>query len=74
MGRTGVYLLVDALLRQLRAKSDLSAVSFLRHARTQRNFLVQTEEQYVFAHEVLAEAAAAGETSINRAYLARYYY
>ena len=50
----------------------MNLVAYLRHIRTQRNYLVQTEEQYIFVHDALAEAVAAGETNIHRTYLSRY--
>ncbi len=60
------------MLKQMRAKGELNLVAYLKHIRTQRNFLVQTEEQYIFVHDALAEAVASGETNINRSYLSRY--
>ena len=72
VGRTGAYILVDAMLKQMKAKGELNLVAYLKYIRTQRCNLVQTEEQYVFVHDVLAEAVASGETNINRSYLSRY--
>ena len=60
------------MLKQLRAKGELNIVSFLAHIRHQRAFLVQTEDQYIFIHDCLAEAVDSGETNIRSSYLARY--
>uniref|UniRef100_A0A8C8Y316 Receptor-type tyrosine-protein phosphatase H n=1 Tax=Panthera leo TaxID=9689 RepID=A0A8C8Y316_PANLE len=53
VGRTGTFIALDVLLRQLEHERFVGAFSYVRKMRESRPLMLQTEAQYVFLHQCI---------------------
>ncbi|XP_051989338.1 receptor-type tyrosine-protein phosphatase S-like [Xyrauchen texanus] len=64
VGRTGCFIVIDAMLERIRHEHTVDVYGHVTLMRSQRNYMVQTEDQYSFIHEALLEAVACGNTEV----------
>ncbi|XP_044169231.1 receptor-type tyrosine-protein phosphatase F-like isoform X1 [Acropora millepora] len=65
VGRTGCFIAIDSLMEQMESEKVVDVYGFVTKMRKQRNFMVQTQEQYWFIHDVLRDSCICGETTIS---------
>ncbi|XP_026061913.1 receptor-type tyrosine-protein phosphatase F isoform X14 [Carassius auratus] len=64
VGRTGCFIDIDAMLERMKHEKTVDIYGHVTCMRAQRNYMVQTEDQYIFIHEALLEAATCGNTEV----------
>ncbi|XP_029285277.1 protein tyrosine phosphatase receptor type Fa [Cottoperca gobio] len=64
VGRTGCFVVIEAMLERMKHEKSVDIYGLVTCMRAQRNYMVQTEDQYIFMHEALLEAATCGNTEV----------
>ncbi|XP_054161906.1 tyrosine-protein phosphatase Lar-like isoform X2 [Oppia nitens] len=65
VGRTGCYIVIDSMLERLKYENTIDIYGHVTCLRAQRNYTVQTEDQYIFIHDAVLEAVIAGNTEVS---------
>ena len=55
VGRTGAFIVIDSMLERMKQEKTLDVYGHVTCLRAQRNYMVQTEDQYIFIHDALLE-------------------
>ncbi|XP_078532002.1 receptor-type tyrosine-protein phosphatase delta isoform X2 [Lissotriton helveticus] len=64
VGRTGCFIVIDAMLERIKHEKTVDIYGHVTLMRAQRNYMVQTEDQYIFIHDALMEAVTCGNTEV----------
>ncbi|XP_071494181.1 tyrosine-protein phosphatase 10D-like [Diadema antillarum] len=55
VGRTGTYITLDRLMQHMQENDFIDIFGIICEMRMQRNYMVQTEKQYIFIHECVMD-------------------
>ena len=69
VGRTGAFIVIDSMLERVKHERTVDIYGHVTCLRAQRNYMVQTEDQYIFIHDALLEAVQSGNTEISARHL-----
>ncbi len=69
VGRTGCFIVIDSMMERMKSnEKSIDVYGHVTNLRAQRNYMVQTEEQYAFTYdsclEIVQSGAAAGSTDV----------
>ncbi|XP_067353332.1 protein tyrosine phosphatase receptor type Db isoform X7 [Channa argus] len=64
VGRTGCFVVIDAMTERIKHEKTIDIYGHVTLMRSQRNYMVQTEDQYIFIHDALLEAVTCGNTEV----------
>ncbi|XP_078484648.1 receptor-type tyrosine-protein phosphatase F [Ciona intestinalis] len=64
VGRAGCFVCIDAMLDRMKHEESIDVYGQVTCMRAERNYMVQTEDQYIFIHDALLEAINSGNTEL----------
>lgn len=65
VGRAGCFICIDAMLDRMNHENTVDVYGQVTCMRAERNYMVQSEDQYIFIHDALLEAITNGNTEIQ---------
>ncbi|CAI8013798.1 Receptor-type tyrosine-protein phosphatase delta [Geodia barretti] len=73
VGRTGTFIVIYSMIERMKAnRRTVDVYGHVSLLRTQRNYMVQTEDQYFFIYEAVAEVIVCGDTEVTLDQLEEY--
>lgn len=69
VGRTGCFIVIDSMIERIKNENTIDIYGHVTSLRAQRNYIVQTEDQYMFIHDAVLEAVVAANTEVSIAKL-----
>lgn len=64
VGRTGCFIVIDSMIERMKQENTIDIYGHVTSLRAQRNYIVQTEDQYMFIHDAVLEAIIAFNTEV----------
>ncbi|XP_059619067.1 tyrosine-protein phosphatase Lar isoform X2 [Phlebotomus argentipes] len=64
VGRTGCFIVIDSMIERMKHEKAIDIYGHVTCLRAQRNYMVQTEDQYIFIHDAILEAIICGTTEV----------
>lgn len=64
VGRTGCFIVIDSMIERIKQEDTVDIYGHVTTLRAQRNYIVQTEDQYMFIHDAVLEAIISANTEV----------
>ncbi|XP_059485585.1 receptor-type tyrosine-protein phosphatase S-like, partial [Neocloeon triangulifer] len=64
VGRMGCFIVIDSMIERMKHEKSIDIYGHVTCLRAQRNYMVQTEDQYIFIHDALLEHFICGNSEV----------